>query len=166
MDLFIPDRFAEFFADKVNCHYGCGYEWSNVCLPRDLGNGRCELLCNVPECYYDFGDCVQLCFSPYTECNWNLFTNNVCDSQCDNEYCTGYVWKSNFYRKLVFRDFHCNENESIEKVTLTSQFNISSPECRESVSGASIYTDVNRHHQWCFEGWPSGVDLLLFLYQI
>ena len=32
-----------------------------------------------------------MCFSEeYTSCSWDLFSNDVCDKECDNKYCTQY----------------------------------------------------------------------------
>ena len=38
------------------------------------------------------GDCVQLCFSnPVSNCSYDLFTNDICDEECNNKYCIGYA---------------------------------------------------------------------------
>ena len=89
--------------------FQCGYvcnssgedikDAADICLPRNLGNGRCDADCHNARCLADYGDCVQLCFSPYTECSWDLYSNDVCDSECDVAYCSLYWTNSDFGRK-------------------------------------------------------------------
>ena len=68
-----------------------------------LGDRRCNQYCNIPECGYDLGDYVQLCFADkYTNCSYDLFTNDVCHQGCNNEYCAAYRWKSDFATKIIF----------------------------------------------------------------
>eukprot|EP01083_Nonionella_stella_P043974 118610_1 len=98
----LPSKLQEFMNETNACHYPCSPDpqtafMSAFCPPNVFGDGRCDFGCNWYLCEYDGGDCVQLCFATaFSDCTWDLFTNEVCDAECDNEYCVGYKWGSAF----------------------------------------------------------------------
>ena len=64
---------------------------------RKLGDGRCDLDCDMIECTFDNGDCLQLCFAPELgNCTYDKFTNDECDEGCDTKYCMEYQYGSDF----------------------------------------------------------------------
>lgn len=75
------------------------------------------------------GDCIQLCFAEeLANCSWGKLNNDKCDEGCDNNYCSGYRWGSDFSvakstwygHSLYSADFeHCPLNGS-EFVTDTN----------------------------------------------
>ena len=156
----LPNKLGEFMArNRTKCEYGCNEStvWS-FCPPRNFGNGRCDLLCNSNECYLDNGDCSQLCFSNYTECTWDLFTNNQCDQECNNEYCSVYVYQSGFTRQKA----GCDETEycrdlgncvsvSYSNNTIATNTTLTEETCE--IFGASIYNDVDRFGHVCDPQW-------------
>ena len=72
-------------------------EMMSYYLSRKLGNGKCNEYCITRGCFYDAGDCAQLCFAnELTNCTYDKFTNDECDQGCDNEYCMLYEWASDF----------------------------------------------------------------------
>eukprot|EP01083_Nonionella_stella_P054263 143307_1 len=60
------------------------------CPSRLVADGKCDVICGTNDCYGDGGDCLQLCFSPLTNCTYDLYTNDVCDEACNNDYCMEY----------------------------------------------------------------------------
>eukprot|EP01083_Nonionella_stella_P076407 208187_1 len=63
---------------------------TQFCSSRLMRDGKCDYVCGTSDCYGDGGDCLQLCFSPLTNCTYDLYTNDVCDEACNNNYCTNY----------------------------------------------------------------------------
>ena len=61
------------------------------CQYSDWKNGVCDVGCNNEYCYYDGGDCNQLCDTNI--CNQTLWMNDKCDQQCDKYQCS-YDWGS------------------------------------------------------------------------
>ena len=45
-----------------------------------------DTVCEKTACSFDMGDCDQFCFT-LTNCTHEMFLNDVCDEQCNNEYC-------------------------------------------------------------------------------
>ena len=99
---FLPITFQSFLNQTQACYYPCkpdsSVSFRSLFCPANLyGDGKCDYGCNVNHCLYDGGDCAQLCFqSSFSECTWDLFSNEKCDPECDNIYCSGYKWKSDF----------------------------------------------------------------------
>ena len=49
--------------------------------------------------------CLQLCFdNPLSNCTYDLFTNDQCDAECNNQYCEIYSWSSGLEVKVEW--FH------------------------------------------------------------
>eukprot|EP01083_Nonionella_stella_P016088 44970_1 len=118
------------------------------CSPRLLSDGKCDLICDTA-CFSDFGDCVQLCFAPQlTECTFELYTNDVCDKECDNDYCQEYFNPTLQTKKIRIRDelvgpdmWNCAVNNSVRwqyeeqsNVSLAIASNSSNITCSESTS--------------------------------
>eukprot|EP00127_Corallochytrium_limacisporum_P005599 Clim_evm19s208 gene=Clim_evmTU19s208 len=70
--------------DNKRCLNLCPFN----CLRSWLGDGVCDLECNIKECNFDFGDCegegTRFINCP---CGSDLLDNGVCDLQCDTEPC-------------------------------------------------------------------------------
>eukprot|EP01084_Bolivina_argentea_P013130 24602_1 len=82
-----------------NCHHPCDVDslYDKFCIPRKVGDGRCDDQCQLMNCFHDYGDCVQLCFAhEITNCSFDKLTNNKCDKGCDNKYCSQYMVGSDF----------------------------------------------------------------------
>eukprot|EP01083_Nonionella_stella_P052304 138820_1 len=155
-----PNKWKQFIQSVAKCDYECTYfvldegESRNsridnlFCLPSRLGDGRCDKFCNDPRCAYDKGDCVQLCFAEeYTNCTWDLFTNNVCDAGCDNEYCQAYKWKSDFVSRLTIErnnSEYSADLHSCARLNDTYFGNITVNTC-EGVQGSS-YLDIDAYY--------------------
>eukprot|EP01083_Nonionella_stella_P249005 861460_1 len=97
----LPSKLQQFINETNACHYQCSRDptksWSTLCPSNAWGDGICDMVCNTNLCDYDGGDCVQLCFAKsFSNCTWDLFTNEVCDKECDNQYCVGYKSGSAF----------------------------------------------------------------------
>eukprot|EP01083_Nonionella_stella_P243035 847222_1 len=98
---------------RNSCDYYCDTsftdEISTMCFPRLMGNGRCDETCNMIQCNWDDGDCMQLCFAPeLTNCSrqdWDFLQH--CDEKCDNWYCAGYQFGSTFQIPM-FRSCVCD----------------------------------------------------------
>eukprot|EP01083_Nonionella_stella_P054264 143311_1 len=146
------------------CHYPCPDPDNSVdsqfCSPTLFGNGKCDPQCDNGKCYSDGGDCVQLCFSPLTNCTYDLYTNDVCDQECNNDYCLDYYDQEFDHPKVT--DFmgpdrmHCKyHNYSDEFIIAYALPNVT---CYES---NSIYLDLDRekhdlvsrcNEQWIADG--------------
>ena len=121
---------------------------SQLCSPILFGDGKCDLECANAECYYDGGDCIQLCFAnpQLTNCSMDKFKNDKCDDGCNNAYCTfyheGIVDTENEY---AADNQHCliNINETHQNA---SQL------CMESESIYVNYSD-GRPYTHCQPGW-------------
>eukprot|EP01084_Bolivina_argentea_P093119 167505_1 len=103
----LPIKLQSFMNANVKCNHLCSDNTqTTLCIPRNVGNGKCDAACNTNNCFYDYGDCVQLCFanSDLSNCSWEKFSNNICDKGCDNEYCTGYYYDSFFTEPIVYSE--------------------------------------------------------------
>ena len=87
-----PDILIEFMDDVNACDHGCEYNdlISNFqCTPLDWQNGICDNQCNNVNCYYDGGDCNQMCDAYYPNCTMSdMFGNGLCDPECNNTLCS------------------------------------------------------------------------------
>ena len=136
-------------------------------FPRQFGDGRCDTYCNNPRCKYDGGDCVQLCFADeYTNCSYDLFTNDVCDEGCNNEYCSGYEWKSDFVWPEVLDcedqngTFSCAADLHNCLIDLNStDISVSNTNCSTSISD---YLDIPLIY--CKEQWLGGIKTIVSVY--
>ena len=87
--------FKQFMANTNACQDVCDAHSIQKlhCLPFEWGNGVCNEECNGATCYFDGGDCHQLCQEYSPNCtnflDLNLFGNGVCDIGCNTTYC-GY----------------------------------------------------------------------------
>eukprot|EP01084_Bolivina_argentea_P081352 147316_1 len=82
----VSNIFARFLNDTNCCKMGCKDELSSYsCVVDDWQNGVCEDYCNNPSCYFDGGDCHQLC--DFDKCSLSLLGNGKCDPECNNENC-------------------------------------------------------------------------------
>ena len=86
-----PNRLIEFLDDTNGCSHACSV--SSVqqleCTPVNWQNGVCDEQCNNFGCYYDGGDCNQLCQYYYPNCSINeMFDNGKCDIECNNTFCS------------------------------------------------------------------------------
>eukprot|EP01083_Nonionella_stella_P247380 857758_1 len=162
----ICDENTTWFAAELNdsiseaCHYPCEIRSKKgvfevedrFCSPRLLRNGRCDPLCNNGNCYSDGGDCVQLCFSPLTDCTDDLYDNDVCDDVCNNQYCMGYSDKYLTQPHLTHDgrgpdNFRCTVNYSSSESSELDNLSLSSNlTCEES---NSTYTDLTHEEQIC-----------------
>lgn len=63
------------------CYLPCGSDrW--ICTNVVWKDGICNSLCNNEKCYFDGGDCNQMC-----TCDGNLWFNEQCDDSCNNTLC-------------------------------------------------------------------------------
>lgn len=65
-------------------------EVESGCNPREIGNGICDIECYVSGCYYDYGDCNQLCdfdTTSDTYCDVENWSNCRCDQICNKPQC-------------------------------------------------------------------------------
>ena len=53
-----------------------------TCILPDWQDGKCDAGCDTSSCFYDGGDCNQLCM-----CDETLWGDGHCDSACNNTYC-------------------------------------------------------------------------------
>ena len=86
-----PDKLIEFIDDANACNHACEYNnLLNVqCTPLDWQNGVCNDECNNENCYYDGGDCNQICEEYYPNCSMSeMFGNGICDIECNNTLCS------------------------------------------------------------------------------
>eukprot|EP01083_Nonionella_stella_P303474 1050693_1 len=116
------------FLEGQTCHYPCASDDSQMrdgiffyCPPHIIGDGKCDFNCNNHPCFLDYGDCQQLCFvDEFSNCTWELFTNDKCDEECDNDYCRSDNWQYSF-EEGVFRQAdmdHCgtsNVSNNLER---------------------------------------------------
>eukprot|EP01083_Nonionella_stella_P195392 719808_1 len=145
-----------------SCHYPCmGAKTvlqNQFCPPRLLGDGTCDTLCNNGDCNSDFGDCVQLCFAPQlTNCTYDLYTNDVCDEGCDNDYCVEYEdvsfetkWIYNSSGKWRAADlWHCEIDYTLNK-----------PTCEDSNSSYVSHEMVDEYNEYikCEPDWIGDSD--------
>ena len=66
-------------APSMLCAPGC--EW------RDLGDGHCNLQCNVSTCFYDRQDCVAGASGCPADCHPSWIGDGYCDEACFNARC-------------------------------------------------------------------------------
>eukprot|EP01083_Nonionella_stella_P081792 225519_1 len=118
----LPWKLQLFINETNACYYPCQNDQSNsldlstpLCMPMLFGDGKCDKTCNFGTCFYDGGDCLQLCFAnpELTNCTWDKYTNDRCDAGCDNMYCRGTIWGSNLERFLYSADGHQCEGERV-----------------------------------------------------
>eukprot|EP01083_Nonionella_stella_P047667 127571_1 len=170
------------------CTHPCGsysihnYE-NTLCSPRLLGDGRCTEGCQTDNCNWDHGDCAQLCFAPQlSNCEYELLTNDQCDDECNNAFCSMYNFKQSHLGLVPTDRVFCELNNSsyrIEKgneqcadstteirgvsdmfycplnrsVDSGVEYNFSQTACWSS---NSIYMDPNVHdglYSPCWKGW-------------
>ena len=63
--------------------------YNGICSPFDWQNGVCDEGCNVKDCYWDGGDCNQLCTHYHKNCSINdMFENGICNEQCNSTHCS------------------------------------------------------------------------------
>eukprot|EP01083_Nonionella_stella_P017682 49529_1 len=166
----LPSKLQIFVDDVAKCDYNCTWESTSdfrvdqdFCIPLLLGDGSCDKNCDIAQCAYDLGDCVQLCFAEeYTNCSWELYTNDVCDDGCNNKYCKQYKWSSDFRWAITkakvnskgesiehSADFHhCQDEGSL--ATPLNVLNMSKDACDWSVS---TYVDTGRDAHYCPVEW-------------
>ena len=78
---------------------------AQFCTPRQLGDGKCHERCQHNGCYWDYGDCAQLCFAEQlTNCSFAKFSNDRCDEGCNNKYCSLYYVGSDFSTPVAYFD--------------------------------------------------------------
>eukprot|EP01083_Nonionella_stella_P127285 385610_1 len=150
----------------TTCDYPCESEFIQdvLCPPRMYGDGYCDVICQAADCYMDGGDCVQLCFSNYTNCTWDKLFNDVCDEGCDNRYCmqypaTGDLQVPTTTRPWIWSD---TQGELVRGTTcyVADNFNCEmhtngsdSGECLQQTQGCaeseSIYIQAAGDEQWC-----------------
>ena len=107
----------QFINQTDACDYHCD-RWSFdkfICSPFNWQNGVCNEECNVGECFYDGGDCNQLCFyNGESECSSvNLFDNGLCDIGCNTSVCDYDKYECiNSHSSISFpaNMSYCNEN--------------------------------------------------------
>ena len=58
------------------------YYHLQLCSKHIWQDGKCDDRCNSEYCYYDGGDCKQLC-----DCDLDLWFNDKCDQSCNNTQC-------------------------------------------------------------------------------
>ena len=86
----LPSYLYQFLNDTDACREDCTYDaihgWDNlVCTPTDFQNGICDDGCNLPQCNYDGGDCIQTC--DFDICDIHSLGNGICDTGCNNTAC-------------------------------------------------------------------------------
>ena len=98
---------------------------------------------------------MQLCFAnpEVTNCTYEKFTNDKCDEGCDNKYCSGYEWQTNFQDPLQSDDelyqadlYNCPARNASSNANST---------CTAS-SRNSVYIDPNlEDDEWipCSNSW-------------
>ena len=130
-------------------------KWVPLFCPANLyGDGKCDYSCNVYQCLYDPGDCTQLCFeSEFSNCTFDLFSNKKCDQECNNEYCSGYKWKSDFsaiHANPVYRTVNGIYGEYIAD----NQYFIKDPNNTELVSNLTCSQSIeNNIYTECQYSW-------------
>jgi hypothetical protein len=93
------------------CYPGC-FDWMR-------GDGKCDSICNFPQCGWDKGDCkptpgAKYCyynkFAPWKSCLWSKLGNGKCDWECfrpecnyDMGDCFDFDWDPNTFDKKT----HC-----------------------------------------------------------
>ena len=121
-----PTKLVQFLNETGACDGVCQLNSvSNLlCSPFDWQNGVCNHECNVEQCYWDGGDCNQLCPVYHANCSIDdMFDNGVCDQQCNNSYCAydnseclvnNNQFDSNFNISQLFskNQTYCNEYDS------------------------------------------------------
>ncbi|GAB5031142.1 n-acetylglucosamine-1-phosphotransferase subunits alpha beta-like [Nannochloropsis oceanica] len=60
-----------------DCAPGCQTSW--------IGDGYCDMACNVTACGFDYPDCVNA--SSYGRCPANWVGDKICDAKCNNVAC-------------------------------------------------------------------------------
>ena len=74
------------------------------------------------------GDCAQLCFAEeLTNCTYDKFYNDKCDKGCDNEYCSWYLWGSNFKTPFETDNDQCQAQNNTIISSSCAESSINSP---------------------------------------
>ena len=128
----------QFIQQTQCCEYHCESTLSSVhCKPYRWRNGECDEDCNTNQCYYDGGDCNQLCnfldidsiddsAATGKVCNYTMWDNNICDDSCNNTNC-------NF-------DF-CDCGMSS---TTNENCNFDYKQCFKATDCAIVFTNINQ----------------------
>eukprot|EP01083_Nonionella_stella_P016728 46723_1 len=158
--------------------YSSWYYENNFCPPRLLGDGRCDSGCEKQNCYWDHGDCAQLCFAPQlTNCTYSKLTNGQCDDGCNNEFCSYYnLWQNarepnelplhggshgaadlfhcpTNYTSEIGYNFSADACSSTHSVYVDPNVDPSSYyECKETFIGDGACDDVCRSYQCLYDG--------------
>ena len=91
---YLPDSLPLYLRKFLNdtnacvehCNYAVNEGWEEiVCIPTDFQNGICDDGCNLAECNYDGGDCIQTC--DFNICDIHSLGNGVCDTGCNTTEC-------------------------------------------------------------------------------
>eukprot|EP01084_Bolivina_argentea_P154084 268632_1 len=108
--------FQNFIQSTDCCHQDCDYNnktsaADSFCSPVVYGDGKCDRLCSNQQCFNDGGDCSQLCFvKPYSNCTFELFSDDVCHDECDNFYCLafsfGFVYDENIHGNMTMESLY------------------------------------------------------------
>ena len=86
----ISPQFAEFINDTACCKSPCKDDFVSQlvtirCEMDDWQDGVCDPLCNFDDCYFDGGDCRQLC--DFEKCDYRLLGNGECNAVCNSTEC-------------------------------------------------------------------------------
>ncbi len=115
----------------------------------------------------DGGDCAQLCFAPpesqnFSNCTWELYTNDVCDEGCNNIYCASYKYASEFTNLFSHGEYitdllHCANPDipqEVANISLFDQFNclIHSPQSMYLTKGIK-YQEKQCQDWWIGDGY-------------
>ena len=134
------------------------------CLAVDWGTGICNAECDNSECFWDNGDCNQLCL-----CNSTLWANGICDAECNNTDCnydfgdcsvfnnTQYCFESfdsDCYNYSINNNYNYNYNYNdmdtivIESnnVTLLFECNYLCPDSWLNDGWCDMYCQKNKYH--------------------
>ena len=115
------------FIDQFNpCLDPCNGTNFFQCRPFIFGDGKCDSECDNEECFWDSGDCNQLC-----DCDKELWFNDKCDIECnttDCDYDFGHCvtssndtcFTSNFVNSYSWNDdYNYNYSNSSDNLTLS-----------------------------------------------
>ena len=150
----IPLRMREWISSS--CDYICS-DLSNGhhadCVPRLVGDGKCDLGCNSPNCKFDNGDCLALCLvEELTDCSWDRLLNDQCDAECDNEFCSGF--KTDAVEQGLADFGHCGTNilmaDSCQEASL--RVGNQSIQCQDEWIGDRLCDEVCDIAECSFDG--------------
>ena len=76
-------KLEEFIEKYDPCTNPCTVDQDDTpCTSFVWGDGVCDIGCFDEECFYDNGDCSQLC-----DCNLTILGNGICDEECNTTEC-------------------------------------------------------------------------------